>query len=119
MPRWLCSKALIRNTTLLADYEEAGELTLDAIPAIGAPTLLMYGDRSHFLGSYEHLRHALPNATPVLLPGGEHFGPLEQPDLLVDHIRTFCGLAPLPRLGTVPLQGLTALVRPIVDAADA
>jgi hypothetical protein len=27
----------------------------------------------------------------VLLPGGEHFGPLEQPELLTEEIRRFCG----------------------------
>jgi hypothetical protein len=25
----------------------------------------------------------------VLLPGGEHFGPLEQPELLTEHIQQF------------------------------
>jgi pimeloyl-ACP methyl ester carboxylesterase len=111
---------LIRNTTLLADYEEPGELTLDAIPRIATPTLLMYGDRSHFLGSYEHLRDTLPNATPVLLPGGEHFGPLEQPDLLVSNIRAFCGLAPHARAMTsAAMHGMAALMRPAADAADA
>jgi pimeloyl-ACP methyl ester carboxylesterase len=105
---------LIRNTTLLADYEEPGELTLDAIPRITADVLLMYGDRSHFLGSYEHLRHALPNVTPVLLPGGEHFGPLEQPDLLTEHIRRFCGSSQVTASPAVkPSLGFGALVRPI------
>ena len=36
-----------------------------------------------------YLHTALPNCKPVLLPGGEHFGPLEQPELLTEHILQF------------------------------
>lgn len=104
---------LIRNTTLLADYEEPGELTLEAIPRITTPTLLMYGDRSHFLGSFEYLRRALPNAVAVLLPGGEHFGPLEQPELLTEQIRRFCGLPPAPADARRAGYGFAALARPV------
>ena len=39
---------------------------------------------SHFISSYDFLHKALPNCKSVLLPGGEHFGPLEQPELLTD-----------------------------------
>ena len=46
---------LIRNTSLMRDYEEPGSLTLDAVRRITTPTLLMYGDKSHFLGSYRFL----------------------------------------------------------------
>lgn len=80
---------LIRNTTLIRDYEFVGDLTLDALRRIEVETLLVYGDRSHFLGSYHTIKSLLPNCTPLLLPGGEHFGPLEQPDLLIRHISEF------------------------------
>jgi pimeloyl-ACP methyl ester carboxylesterase len=80
---------LIRNTTLIADYEDVGSLTLDAVRRIETPTLLIYGDKSHFLGSFAVLRQALPRCTPALLPGGEHFGPLEQPEALIAQIRQF------------------------------
>ena len=83
---------LLRETTLVRDYEESRDLTLDAVCRIDTPTLLVYGDRSHFLGTYHVLRATLPNCTPVLLPGGEHFGPLEQATELVNLIRGF--LAP-------------------------
>lgn len=107
---------LIRHTTLLADYTEPGELTLDAIPRITADVLLMYGDRSHFLGSYEYLRHALPSVTPVLLPGGEHFGPLEQPELLTEEIRRFCGLPEMARSGARKASvEASAMARPLFD----
>jgi pimeloyl-ACP methyl ester carboxylesterase len=80
---------LIQNTTLIQDYEFIGELTLEAVSTIQTPILLVYGDKSHFLNSYHYLRDALPNCDPVLLPGGEHFGPLEQPEELVELIRGF------------------------------
>jgi pimeloyl-ACP methyl ester carboxylesterase len=80
---------LIRNTTLLNDYEEVGALTLDAVRRIHTRTLLVYGRDSHFISSCDYLRDALPNCEPVLLPGGQHFGPLEQPELLTDHILEF------------------------------
>jgi pimeloyl-ACP methyl ester carboxylesterase len=80
---------LIRNTTLLKDYEQVGAMTLDAVRTIQTPTLLVYGHNSHFISSYEFLHTALPNCKGVLLPGGEHFGPLEQPELLTGHIQQF------------------------------
>jgi len=80
---------LIRNTTLIADYEYVGDLTLDAVGRIQTPIQLVYGDQSHFLSSFEYLHKELPNCTPVLLPGGEHFGPLEQPELLTRHMLEF------------------------------
>jgi pimeloyl-ACP methyl ester carboxylesterase len=83
---------LIRNTTLIQDYEYVGDLTLEAVERIYTPTLLVYGDKSHFLSSYDHLHKALPNCKSVLLPGGEHFGPLEQPELLTHNIREFLAL---------------------------
>ncbi len=80
---------LINNTSLVSDYEVVGSLTLGAVRKIETPTLLVYGENSYFLGSYEFLREALPNCTPVLLPGGEHFGPLEQPEMIIEHILDF------------------------------
>ena len=64
-------------------------MTLDAVRTIQTPTLLVYGRDSHFISSYEFLHTALPKCKPVLLPGGEHFGPLEQPELLTEHIVNF------------------------------
>jgi len=82
---------LLEDTTLIADYERTDGLTLDKIPEIRTPTLLLYGAGSAFLGSHEYLKEHLPNAKSILLPHSKwtHFGPLEQPDLLVRHIRDF------------------------------
>jgi len=90
---------LIRNTTLLKDYEVVGALTLEAVRTIETPTLLVYGRDSHFISSYEYLHRALPNCKPVLLPGGEHFGPLEQPELLTEHIQRFLRAPSLAQIG--------------------
>jgi pimeloyl-ACP methyl ester carboxylesterase len=73
----------------LKDYEVVGDMTLEAVRNIQTPTLLVYGRDSHFISSYDFLHQALPNCKPVLLPGGEHFGPLEQPELLTEHIQQF------------------------------
>jgi pimeloyl-ACP methyl ester carboxylesterase len=78
----------------MKDYEEVGAMTLDAVRTIHTPTLLAYGRESHFISSYEYLHKALPNCTSVLLPGGEHFGPLEQPELLTKHILQFLRESP-------------------------
>jgi len=75
---------LIRDTTLLDDYERVDELTLDALERIYTPVQLVYGDKSHFLLSWEPIKERLPNCQSVLLPGGEHFGPLEMPELLTE-----------------------------------
>lgn len=83
---------LIHNTTLVQDYEQVGALTREAVRQIKTPMLLVYGDRSHFISSYEFLRRTLPNCTPVLLPGGEHFGPLEKPELLTEYIQMYLGV---------------------------
>jgi pimeloyl-ACP methyl ester carboxylesterase len=80
---------LLKNTSIMRDYEEVGDLTLDALTRIAAPTMLIYGESSHFMSSCEPVRSRLPNCELVLLPGGEHFGPLEQPDLLTRHIFDF------------------------------
>lgn len=99
---------LLNNTTLMQDYEEVGVLTLDAVREIKTPVFLVYGEKSHFLGSFEFLRKALPDCRTALLPGGEHFGPLEQPELLTKLMREYLlgseslesGLPKQPALGT-------------------
>lgn len=98
---------LITTTTLIKDYEFVGDLTLDAIPRIETPTLLMYGDQSHFLSSFESLRELLPNCKPVLLPGGEHFGPLEQPEMLTQRMLEFLEESDSPPDHAMPPTNLT------------
>jgi pimeloyl-ACP methyl ester carboxylesterase len=100
---------VLRNTTLTKDYEEVGDLTLDAVGRIRTPTLLVYGKKSHFISSYHFIHKALPNCQSVLLPGGEHFGPLEQPELLTRHILEFLREPPQrPEVADLPAWGTSA-----------
>ena len=80
---------LIRHTTLMKDCEDAGALTTAALRTIRTPTLLVNGSDSQWIGSYEYLRHTLSNVKPILLPGGAHFGPLEQPEVLSNQMLDF------------------------------
>ena len=91
---------LLRQTTLIDDYEIIDELTMDALETIQTPVQLVYGDKSHFLQSWEPIKNRLPNCSSVLLPGGEHFGPLELPELLTETTLKFLR-APASELGPV------------------
>jgi pimeloyl-ACP methyl ester carboxylesterase len=79
---------LLEQTTLPEDYRRVGSLTLDRIPAIEAPVVLMCAEQSAFKGTFDYLRGQLPDVDPILLPRTEwgHFGPLEQPELVARHI---------------------------------
>lgn len=81
---------LVEETSLTADFEEVGALTLDRIPDIRVPVFLMYTERSAFIETHDHLLEHLPDAHSILLPRTEwgHFGPLEQPDVVGEHIRS-------------------------------
>jgi pimeloyl-ACP methyl ester carboxylesterase len=82
---------LIEETTMVQDYEKVSELTLENLATIPHPKLLVYDQSSPYMGTYEQLRGILRNTTSVLLPATKyrHFGPLEAPDLLVDHMLRF------------------------------
>ncbi|HZS91011.1 MAG TPA: alpha/beta hydrolase [Chloroflexota bacterium] len=87
--------ALLDTTTMVKDYEAVGALTLEAIERITTPTLIMYGEGSAYLGTFRYLVEHLPNGEPDLLPRtewGGHFGPLEQPELLVERMLRFFGM---------------------------
>ncbi len=98
---------LLDTTTMIKDYEVVGGLTLEAIERITTPILLLYGHSSAYMGTYRYLASHLPNCEADLLPPtewGGHFGPLEQPDLLVEHIKRVCRVENEP-----PLTGAPAL----------
>jgi pimeloyl-ACP methyl ester carboxylesterase len=79
---------LLDDTTMPQDYEKVGALTLDSISRIRPPVVLVYGERSAFLGTYQYLLDHLPDSTSILLPRTEwgHFGPLEQPEVIAGHL---------------------------------
>jgi pimeloyl-ACP methyl ester carboxylesterase len=80
---------LATTTTAGKDYCEVAGMTLDKIDQVRHQTLVLYGEDSVFLGSYEYLRDHLANSTCVLMPDSEHFGPIERPVLLLEHLRKF------------------------------
>ncbi|MGH7045323.1 MAG: alpha/beta fold hydrolase [Stellaceae bacterium] len=80
---------LMQTTTVAVDYSDVAGMTLARIAEVGHPSLLVYGANSVFMGTCEYLQAHLPNCTAVIIPGGEHFGPLEEPEVLIDHVRKF------------------------------
>jgi len=89
------SKGLIRlldDTTIMQDYEKVAGMTLDRVKEIRRPTLALYGEKSHFLVTYEYLRDHVSNVNTILVPNGDHYGPLEHPETVMEPIKTFLGL---------------------------
>jgi pimeloyl-ACP methyl ester carboxylesterase len=82
---------LLDTTTVARDYEQVGRLTLDKIPSIQSDVLLLYSEKSAFLGTYHYLAEHLPHVQEVLLPKSDwgHFGPLEQPELVAEQLLAF------------------------------
>jgi len=80
---------LMNTTTAAKDYCELAGMTLDKIDQVQHQTLVLYGEESVFTDTYEYLRHHLVNSTCFLLPNSEHFGPIERPELLLQHVREF------------------------------
>ena len=91
---------LVDETTLPEDYRQVGTLTLDRVASIETPVVLIYTERSAFIGSFDYLREHLPNVHTELLPATQwgHFGPMEQPELVARAI-----LARLPTAETVEI----------------
>jgi pimeloyl-ACP methyl ester carboxylesterase len=79
---------LLDETTLPEDYRRVGTLPLERIPEIQTPIVLMYAERSAFIDTFDYLRTHLPRVDAILMPPTEwgHFGPLEQPDVVIDHL---------------------------------
>ena len=82
---------LLDTTTVIADYDVVGELTLDNLATIPHPKLLLYDGGSAWLTTFNVLRGVLANCTPLVLPASDlrHFAPLEAPELLVEHLTRF------------------------------
>jgi len=80
---------LMDTTTAAKDYCETAGMTLEKIDQVRHQTLVLYGEESVFIGTYEYLKTHLSNATCFLMPDSEHFGPIERPELLLRHVREF------------------------------
>ncbi len=80
---------LMETTTAAKDYLETAGMTLERIDQVRHQTLVLYGEDSVFVGTYEYLRDHLVNSTCFLMRHSEHFGPIERPELLLRHVREF------------------------------
>jgi pimeloyl-ACP methyl ester carboxylesterase len=101
--------ALLDRTTVVADYEVVGELTLENLATIPHPKLLVYDGGSAWISSFKVLRDLLANCTPIVLPGSEmrHFAPLEAPAPLVEHLTRFLGTAAEPHAAAATPEPLS------------
>ena len=80
---------LMETTTAVADYREVAGMTKDKIAEVQHEALVVYGEDSVFLGTYEFLKKNLPHCDPMLIPDSEHYGPLEQPAMLIEAMQEF------------------------------
>lgn len=95
---------LMETTTAAKDYSELAGMTVEAINGVSHKTLVLYGEDSVFIDTYNYLSDNLPNTTCFLMPNSEHFGPIERPKLLLERVREFLGDASSngSRLGPAP-----------------
>jgi 2-hydroxy-6-oxonona-2,4-dienedioate hydrolase/2-succinyl-6-hydroxy-2,4-cyclohexadiene-1-carboxylate synthase len=80
---------LMETTTAAEDYRTEAGLTLEKIAEVPHNTLIVYGENSVFLGTYDYLQRHLPSCRAILMPASEHFAPLERPELFVGYLREF------------------------------
>ena len=82
---------LLDTTTLVEDYEDVGDLTLENIATIEHEKLLIYDRESPYMDTFNAISACAKNCTPILLEPSQlrHFFPLEQPEALVAYIRNF------------------------------
>ena len=71
--------------------EAGGELTVESLARIPHPTLALSEANSVFRAAFQSLREGLPRCTAAVMPGGKlkHFTGLENPELILDHMRAF------------------------------
>lgn len=84
---WLLD--LLDHTTIVKDYEKIAGMTLEKVENIRCPILALYGKQSHFRITYEYLRDNVKNCRAVLLPDSDHYGPLENPELIIEHLKDY------------------------------
>jgi pimeloyl-ACP methyl ester carboxylesterase len=78
------------NTTSFGkEYQENPGLTLEMIRQIQAPALLIYGDRSPMMASFQSLRENLAHCKTAIIPDGGHFYPLEHAETFLRYIKSF------------------------------
>jgi len=79
---------LLEETTMPRDYVHVGSLTLDRLGDISVPVVAMYAEYTAFSHAHDVLVERIPDVRSIRLPATEfgHFGPLEQPELVAEHL---------------------------------
>ncbi|AKV00891.1 Alpha/beta hydrolase fold-1 precursor [Labilithrix luteola] len=70
----------------------AGEHSAEKyLPQIDVPVLIVAGEKDTFTPASlsEHMAELIPNAELLMVPGGTHVAPIEQPDLVGSRIKAF------------------------------
>jgi pimeloyl-ACP methyl ester carboxylesterase len=80
---------LLNETTACADLSAVAGLTAEAITRITSPTLLLYGERTRFMGTFNFLKDNLPNARAWLVPNRGHQLPLVRPATFINSVKAF------------------------------
>lgn len=80
---------LLDNTTACDDLAAVAGLSEEALCAITPLTLLLYGERTRFLGAFNYLKDHMPNARAWLVPNRGHQLPLIRPAVFIKSIKTF------------------------------
>ena len=95
---------LMDTTTAATDYGDLAGMTLEKIGQVQHPVLVLYGEDSVFIGTFEYLQEHLQNAQCFLMQNSEHFGPIERPELLLQHLRVFLAAGSGKAQAQPPLQ---------------
>jgi pimeloyl-ACP methyl ester carboxylesterase len=63
----------------------------DHLPHVSVPTLVAGGEKDTFTPAWlsRRMAHAIPHSELLIVPGGSHTAPLEQPQLIGDAIERF------------------------------
>src|SRR5207244_10337588 len=80
---------LLDNTTAFEDLAATAGLTAEAIRLIQPLTLLLYGERTRFLGTFKFLEDNLPTRRACLVPNRGHQLPLIRPAVLIESLKAF------------------------------
>lgn len=90
----------LMETAARQEFERDHEITISGLRGLTTPTLLMFGEFTHCIRSYERLRELLPDATTMLVPEAGHFHPAVRPRLFVASLRRFLAAhgTPAPEL---------------------
>ena len=84
------ARALVEETSLVAELRDTKRLTTDDFARIEAPTLALYGEKSDLLARSEPLIAAMPRARLEILEGCTHSILWEATDRVRAHIVAFC-----------------------------